>query len=83
MKKIENEYRSKIMELQKEMKIRKLQEKKMMEKNCEEEERLNAAMGLLLLSKTKPTKQKEIIVVEPVRRSKRIADRVASSQFGI
>ena len=51
------------MELQKEMKVRKLQEKKDMEKKHEEEERLNAAMCLLLLSKTKPTKQKEIIVV--------------------
>ena len=78
-KTIENEYRSKIMELQKKMKVRKLQEKKEMEKKREEEDMLNAAIGLLLLSKTKPTKQKEIVVVEPVRRSKRIANRVASN----
>ena len=77
-KSIENEYRSKIVELQKEMKVRKLQEKKEMEKKHEEEDVLNAAMGLLLLSKANPTKQKEI-VAEPVRRSKRIAERVASS----
>ena len=73
-KSIENEYRSKIVELQKEIKVRKLQEKK-----HEEEDVLNAAMGLLLLSKANPTKQKEIVAVEPVRRSKRIAERVASS----
>lgn len=78
-KSIENEYRSKIVGLQKEMNARKLQEKKEMEKKREEEDKLNAAMGLLLLSKTKPTNQKEIVAVEPVRRSKRIAERVASS----
>ena len=78
-KSIENEYRSKIVELQKEMKVRKFQEKKVMEKKREEEDMLNAAIGLLLLSKTNTNSTKNENVLIKLRRSKRIATRVESS----
>ena len=74
-KSIETDYRSKILELQKEINVRKLQEKKEMEKKCEEEEILKAANALLLLSKTKNTKSAATASVRPLRRSTRLANK--------
>lgn len=74
-KSIETNYRSKILELQKEIKVRELQEKKEMEKKREEEEIIKAANALLLLSKTKNTKSAATASVRPLRRSTRLANK--------
>ena len=70
---IETNYRSKILELQKEIKVRKLQEKKEMEKKREEEEIIEAANALLLLSKRKNIQYAATASVTPLRRSTRLA----------
>lgn len=74
-KAIESSYRSKILEIQKEVKANKLKEKKELEKKQEEEEILNAAQILISLSKTKnnTAKTTTTATVEPVRRSRRLA----------
>ena len=74
-KSIEDDYRSKILELQKEIKVSELQEKKEMEKKREEEETLKAANALLSLSKTKNTKSAATASVRHLRRSTRIANK--------
>lgn len=74
-KSIETNYRSKILELQKELNVRKLQEKKETEKKCEEEEIVKAAKALLLLSKTKHTKSAATASVRHLRRSTRLANK--------
>ena len=71
---IENRYRSKILEIQKEVKAKTLQEKKELERMQEEEEILTAARILVSL-KTKKAKSAKVAVVEPLRRSGRLANR--------
>ena len=71
---IENSYRSKILEIQKEVKAKTLQEKKELERMQEEEEILTAARILVSL-KTKKAKSAKVAVVEPLRRSGRLANR--------
>ena len=73
-KAIENSYRSKILEIQKEVKAKTLQEKKELERMQEEEEILTAARILVSL-KTKKAKSAKVAVVEPLRRSGRLANR--------
>jgi hypothetical protein len=73
---IETSYRSKILKIQKEVKAKKLQENKELEKKQEEEEILNAAQILISLSKTKNKTAKtttSATTVEPLRRSRRLA----------
>ena len=71
---IENSYRSKILEIQKEVKAKTLQEKKELERMQEEEEILTAARILVSL-KTKKAKSAKVAVVEPLRRSGRLANK--------
>ena len=71
---IENSYRSKILEIQKEVKAKTLQEKKELERMQEEEEILTAARILVSL-KTKKAKSAKVAVVEPLRRSGRFANK--------
>ena len=73
-KAIENSYRSKILEIQKEVKAKTLQEKKELERMQEEEEILTAARILVSL-KTKKAKSAKVAVVEPLRRSGRFANK--------
>lgn len=72
---IENNYRSKILEIQNEVKAKTLQEKKELEKKLEEEEILEAAQILVSLNKTKKAKSADVTVVEPLRRSGRLTNK--------
>jgi len=66
---IEEEYRSKILELQKNLKQQRIQKEEELKKRREEEEKQKAAEALLLLSK----KKRCVATPQKVRRSKRIA----------
>ena len=69
---IEEEYRSKILELQKNLKQKKIQKEAELKKKREEEDKQKAAEALLLLSKS-GSKKRCVVTPQKVRRSKRIA----------
>jgi len=69
---IEEEYRSKILELQKNLKQQRIQKEEELKKRREEEEKQKAAEALLLLSKS-GSKKRCVATPQKVRRSKRIA----------